>query len=307
MIYLTLIMIGLLCGLYYSRTVVAEMGIDIADSHLSMLNLTATNPARYRVLATYLVSLLSNAQNYPQVINVYTGLHALGFGVMFICLYHWLSCFVNRFLALAGVLIVATYMQLMLYVWANSLYNVFEVIFLCLALLVIRQAAPRWEWKYGVLIAIATLNRETAILLPILFGFIYLSRYRTRWYWFRLILFAGIWGVVYVALRLILGPAPDGITVAEIWRSNIGGEWRSQQAILKNVFFLPLWIGAIAGLRKSPQFVRSAALAALPYLFLFLVFALWNEVRLLLPVLVLALPPFLIYLQAELTPEAEAV
>lgn len=296
-IYSTLFELGLLCGLYYMRTVIPTVGAGIAAVHRSTLNGTISSPFRYRIFADFIVGLFSNPSNDIQIITTSSLLHALGFAVMFVSLYHWLQCFASRSMALVGVFLLAIYIQLMLYVWANSLCNVFEVIFLCLALIVIYKAPARWELGYGVLIVIATLNRETAILLPIIFALVYISRVKSGWFWVRLLTFFGLWAFVFIALRLILGIAPEGITVSEIWALNTGGGWWTEEAIIKNAFFIPVWIGALGGLRRSPRFVQMAFIAVLPYLVLFLIYGVWNEVRLLLPVLVLVLPPFLLYIR----------
>lgn len=291
--YALLFTVGLLCGLYYMRTVIASDGAVVVGHHLATLNATDSSPFRYRVLAGFLVNLLSDSQSATQIVLAACFFHAVGFGVMYICLFQWLQNFTDRSLALVGVLIVAVYMQLMLYMWGSSLYNVFEVVFLCIALNLLYRRSAHWEIGFAIVLVLATLNRETAVLLPISFVLAYRERITSGWYWSRAVAFFGLWGLVFVGLRVILGHAPDAITIGEVWALNTDGGWGTEEAILKNAFLVPIWIGAAAGFGNSPRFIRRIAPAVFPYLVLFLIFGVWNEVRLLLPVLVFVLPSFL--------------
>jgi len=284
---LTLMVTTALISAYsYAQTIGVQCQHYCAEITNSILDGTAASPYRYRVLSAWLVVPFTSAG----VPIAYSIAHALALPAMFVMLYAWLRAWMDEKTALIGVLLAAAFMPLMIQVWGIALYAPVEVILLCAGLLSLYRARRGWEAVYSAIIVLATLNRETAVLLPLAFMALHAPRGRSSWYRRRAALFLAMWGGVFVGLRLWLGAAPDTLTVAETWQMNTGGGWYSIVAMLKNAFFVPVWILAAVHARLAPAPLQRLALVGLPYLALCLVFGLWHEVRLLLPLLVLWLP-----------------
>ena len=232
----------------------------------------------------------------------YTLAHFVVFPVMMLAVYAWFRRWLSQQQAILGALIITALMPVMLRVWGTSLGAPLEVIFLCAGLILLDQQPLGFTSAFTLLIAVSALNRETAVLLPLAYATTQLARWRTPGYWLRGVLFGGVWAVVFIGLRLTLGSAPDDVPIAEAWRWNTSGTWHTVEAVFKNLFFLPIWLLYLNQLRAAPPFLKRLVPVALVYLGLFLLFAFWNEVRLLLPLLILALPVALRAVKMQLAP-----
>jgi hypothetical protein len=200
--------------------------------------------------------------------------------------------------ALGGAVFVAAYSPIMFGVYGTSLNNPLEVILLCAGLLWLLRG--RDGRSFAGLVVIATLNRETAVLLPLAYAALHLHDWRKPRIVGMAAVYFALWAAVFVGLRLALGPAPDQITVAQVFAANFGGGWNTSEAILNNAFLVPAWILAAMGYKAAPLPLKRLALVGVPYLGMLAVFALWNETRLLLPLFVLWLPLALRALEARM-------
>lgn len=134
---------------------------------------------------------------------------------------------------------------------------------------------------YTALVMLASLNRETGLLLV---GFYWAFFGFSR----RLLLLSVLWAAITVGLHLVYGPAPAQF-------GGLVGTFALNQetlpsALFANVLLLPLWIGAGYYWRGSSLLFKRLLVCVALYVGAFLVGAIWQEVRLLLPVLVVALP-----------------
>jgi len=104
------------------------------------------------------------------------------------------------------------------------------------------------------------------------------------------VLYAALALLTYGTLYLSIGAKPSEYTPAFMLAWNLEG-WRLE-AFVMNGGMLAVLIGAcLLGWRKSPILLRRLALVLLViYLPLWAVFAAWQEVRLLMPLLILLLP-----------------
>lgn len=138
---------------------------------------------------------------------------------------------------------------------------------------------------YAALVFVGTLNREmTGVLLVLAF---WALRGRD---WKRGLLFSAIFAVTYGGLRLVIGPRPVEYTFLQTLEAN-AASWQTIPAALKNLAFVPLWLVALARLRHADVRLRRLTLFIVPlYVLAFLLAALWQEVRLWLPVVIILLP-----------------
>jgi len=154
---------------------------------------------------------------------------------------------------------------------------------------------------FGIVIALATLNRETGILLalayPVVNLFLPADRRTTasassRRLWLSLI-FLLIWATIYAGLRLTLGNVAHIHDLAYLWHNNL--QRIASTLTYMMLFFGLAWVFAIAGIKRAPFFVRRTLWLIVPFAALFLVFGNWYEVRLLMTLYPLLLPPLLAY------------
>jgi hypothetical protein len=138
---------------------------------------------------------------------------------------------------------------------------------------------------FAGLVVLAALNRETNALLIVLAWFAFFPRR-----WRAGLLYAALAAATYGALRLAIGDTPNVFTTAYVLESNLAG-WRVQGAIVYGIMLLPLFLALVVGWRRADRLLRRLALVVLlPYMALFLALGAWQEVRLLMPVLILLLP-----------------
>lgn len=280
---LLLVLLGLLCSYLYSVGTGVHCDQACVQTHHAILDGTAFSPYRYRILAPLLIGFLP-----AMSVNLaYVAAHFLVFPLMFLFLDKWLRQFQSQNVAFIGSLILMAYMPMMLEDWWLSLYNALEVIFLCAGLALLVHRPRGWQPFFAALTIISTLNRETAILLPLAaLAMMWGERGAFRQFG----LFLVCWLTTFVALRLLLGGAPEYVSITQLWALNTSGGWQTTLAVVKQAFFMPIWILCIRHLRHAPMPLQRLALVGLPYVLLLLIFARWGEVRLLLPLLVLWLP-----------------
>jgi hypothetical protein len=142
------------------------------------------------------------------------------------------------------------------------------------------------------LIALATLNRETALFIPLAFLFTRFDIRRPQ-SWKLLVSFAiyiCIWFATFMGLRYSLGPAPHILTLAEIVVWNLQAPHPMEAIVHVGLFLGFFWIFALLGFRNAPAFCRRAVLVVPLYLVTVLVWGVWYEVRLLMPLYPIVIP-----------------
>jgi hypothetical protein len=286
LILLIVLSLGLTATLYYGRVLAACD--PCADYHRAIVAGTADSPHRYRILAPLVVQAVFSPRTDVDVLIAYMNAHALVLPLMLGCLLVYWRRWIGGVGALLGVVGVVAYSPIMFEVYGISLYNVLEVCLLCAGLLWLLSG--RAGVVFAALVALATINRETAVLLPLAYAALHLDKWRQPKVVLQAAGYLAVWAGVYGGLRVWLGPAPDQITVARIFAANLGGGWNTSQAVINNLIVLPVWIAAAMNWRSAPRQLQRIALVGVPYVLLLLVFALWNETRLLLPLFVFWLP-----------------
>jgi hypothetical protein len=159
---------------------------------------TAPPPGRYRVLVPYLHDVVSElTQGDRQV--VYLALRLIGWFASFCIFYAYLRTWFPIAGAMAGTALVAAGLPL---TFTNSWAHPDHVAELALFTLGCLTIARGWDVAFGVTLAFATLNRETAVFLVLLYA---IAGPLTRARLLKTIGFGAIWAVIFVGLRLWLG------------------------------------------------------------------------------------------------------
>lgn len=136
---------------------------------------------------------------------------------------------------------------------------------------------------FVALTIIASLNRETALIVPALvwafYGF-------TAWR--KLVVLTLVYAAVTIGLHIVLGSAPHmlGLEGTLIYNLQTIGD-----GLVINLVLLPLWAVFAMRFRYAPPILKRFAIVGVLYLAAIIVGGAWNEIlRLGLPVIVLLLP-----------------
>jgi branched-subunit amino acid transport protein AzlD len=160
----------------------------------------------------------------------------------------------------------------------------------------------------AVVIVLASLNRETSILIPLAFllGNCACSESRntksgllcapSRHVIGQFIMYASLSIFVLVIVRYLLGSAENVNSIPELWSINTT-EANLVKAVVNVALFLGIfWAFAVLGFRGAPDFIRRTSLVMPFYLIPIIVLGVWFEVRLLMPVYALLVPLGVSYL-----------
>ena len=281
-----LICLGLMMAVYYLNAF--RTCQPCAEWHRQTIAGEYLSPHQYRVLAPFLVQAVFNPQTDSAIRTGYVLAHAAALPVMLGALYLYWKRWVSELAALVGVLFVVAYSPLMFAVYGLSLNNPLEIIILYSGLLWLLSG--RAGVVFAALVVVGTLNRETALLLPLAYIALHLSEWKQPRVLVQAFSFFALWAAVFVGVRLIIGPVPDQITVAQVFAANTSSPWHMSQAAVNHGVLVALWALVAVGVRGADRRLQRLALIGLPYLGLLAVFALWNETRLLLPLFALWMP-----------------
>lgn len=262
----------------------------------------AMDPYRYRLLVPLALDLLQQSGAVPSGAVWLDRAYFLFFG----------GCFAGLFLAtrvmlttygwrptesLVGPLLLAALMPMAFRYHDFQPWTWPEALSIALVVIVLLKRA-NLAWVIGI-VALASLNRETALVLTAIPIAMALSRPRGSRLDHYLVKAAVGSFIVWSAIRLVLvfgvpGPASGRvIDLSEILRRNTNPESIFALAFTVALFVLPVLVPAIVGVVQGAvpgTALWIAAVTAPLFLGGYLVFALWIEVRVLVPAVVVLLP-----------------
>lgn len=244
-----------------------EMASNIIDG-------TAGQPFAYRILTPYLLLWLGG-NGLALFIFHFIG-RVLLFNLVYAWIRHWKG---SGYLAICvlHIAISMTYQT-----WYNSDYALTEAVLLTLAWLLIVKRLDN-VLLFTLLIIVGVLNREMTGFL------ILLSWLAVNWkQWRTGLVYCGVALTTLLAIRFSVD-APSTYTIAKIWGYNTDS-WMTSGAILYNLMLLPFWIFLYTQRRKIDTEYHHLLLTLIPYVILLLTFAIWQEIRLWIPVWLALLP-----------------
>jgi hypothetical protein len=255
--------------------------------HQGVLARTATAPDRYRLLAPLVVEgpMQVLRQWMPPDLafdRVYAVFYLAAMTALLWSQFAYLRVWFTDEQALIGVLLLASTLRITIRQHDYAPFSYLEPTFFAVGLLLMLNDRRVW---LGLLVAVASLNRETGIFLALLFA---VTHSLTRRNILTTMIYVAVSAGVFAGVRWLGGEAERYWEVGRIWRTNI-----SQPGLtLYNVTALlgVMWVFAITGFSRAPGFVRRAAIVIPVYAGAVAVWGLWWEVRLLLPLLPLVLP-----------------
>lgn len=287
------------------------------ESHRRIVEGEAFSPYQYRVLVPFaaegLIRLLSGAVSAKAAFLIAYGIYDLfAFGLLLFGLRAWLIRWFDEKLVLLALAYVGATLPIALQNHYYQPWSFIETGLFCLGLSAI--VAGRYLVLAGIVV-IASLNRETAVILPLaLLAFHWKADNAAarRGLLVAVALLAVSLGV-FVGLRAALGDAPREKTLAQILQHNLQPSSLAMTLLYTALFLGPFWLFALRGWSSAPVAIRRLFLVVPLYATAILIWGVWYEVRLWMPLYPIFLALALSYLKpfasssaAALMPQLEA-
>jgi hypothetical protein len=269
------------------------------ESHAAVLAGVADPALQYRVLVPWVMkpAIAFVARFVPADLafrRAYAVFHAVALTLLLASLYALCRFWFTSEQALVGTLLIGATLRLPLRpgeYWDfssipdTSIFSpgsLLDPVFVAAALWLARLDRTLW---LAIVVIVAALNSETALLLPFLYlltGTI--DRQRIA----RSAAYLLLCVTVLVALRIGIGQSGVFAGMTMTFRENLA---HLPSTVINLTLFLgPAWLLCVLGLRRAPSLVRGAALAAPIYLVAIAIWGYWWDVRNLMPLYPLLLP-----------------
>lgn len=268
----------------------------------------APSPYRYRILVPIAGEFLTKALSVVFPIKAafllsYAVYDLLAIFFLLVILFFWLRTWFNREQALIGVLFVAGTMPIALQDHYFQPWSLLEAGLFSAALLAIHR---KRYWLLALFVALASLNRETAVFIPLAFlvtiDMKSLLNARSRNEWKPILIFSGlflIWAAIFLGLRYFRGSASHIETIEGLLAQNTTRGSLFYTFVNGSLFLGGLWAFAFLGFRYAPSFIKRGALIIPLYLVTVMVWGVWKEVRLLMPLYPILVPLGLSFLYPQ--------
>ena len=305
---LLITLLGLtLGGLYFAS-------IDLRDPafsyglHERIIGGDAGSPYRYRVLVPILLELLTRAFSMAEPRDI-GFLHAsavydcLGLVAQLLALYALVRQWFSSTQSLVGVAFTCGVTLATFSYFTYQPWSILEVTFVSLGCIL----AYRGNWSaVGIVVLLASLNRETGIFLPLalLLGSVdaghpfdvaavraAFARRETRLAFAFVLMSTG----VFAGLRLVRGSADPVDALGDVIVRNLQPDHLAAAGMVVPLFLGIGWIFAFYGVARAPQFVRRVGRIVPFYLAAFALWGWWREVRILTTLYPIVIPLILAY------------
>lgn len=259
---------------------------DIVSPYLYrvLVPFTTAVPARYLIAQGWLEVLAANLIYIS--LSIVIGL-AVTLGA-----YAFLRQYFNRVVSGIGVWVFVLACLPALYLDGIKFYSWLEIAMLLWIGVLAGRATHHWGYALSLagMIVLATLNRETGMIGAVLTFLVIWPRDRKLALQLgALLVVAGV--VTYGGVRLWRGQAPHQFTFAEIVEFNMTTlRYDGANLMLKWLVILIPGLVGLMGWRNLPSELRLLQVFTLVYLPFILVFGVWQEIRLLAPLLIPLIP-----------------
>jgi hypothetical protein len=280
-VFLVLLGSAVVQGGLYHRLINVPKAREQFSFHRQILDGSAPCPYRYRLLVPLAIESLRAVSPSRRPLMAfrfasYAATLAI-FVFLFAALYAYFRQWFGKPESLSGVLCAASTMAVAMRDHFYQPWSFLEPGLFAIGLLFVRQ---RRDAAFVALTAVAALNRETAVFLPMAFAFMRLGPGSSRRDAMVFAASFAAWGAVFFGLVALRGWSGYVLGLDELWALNLRF-WRV--AVRQNALFLGfVWILAAAGWRKAAPDLRRSALIVPFYLVSVAVFGIWYEVRLLM-------------------------
>ena len=263
------------------------------ELHNQIIEGTALSPYRYRILVPFMAEFLTKA--FSNVLSdrisfllSYVIYDLLAVFFLLEILFLWLRTWFSREHALIGILYIASTIPIALRNHYFQPWSLLEAGLFSAALIAIHQK------RYLLLVSLvmlASLNRETAVFIPLAFLLASLDvrnilKARGKVNWDTILIFGYLfllWVVIFLGLRYFRGNAPNTVTMKELLTRNMTEDSLFNMFVNGSLFFGSFWVFICLGFRYAPILIKRIALIVPLYLIIVIVWGVWYEVRLLIP------------------------
>jgi len=260
--------------------------------HERILRGDAPAPYRYRVLVPKSVELLrmefakqlGEDRAFQAAFALFDFLALL---LLLASLFAYLRIWFDPGMSLLGVFAVSLTMLVAMADHFYQPWSLLEASLFPLALILIRRD---WTIAFLSLVVIGALNRETSVFLPLLYLLGHWTLYEEkgsghlprRALAVALLAFA-LWAAIQLSLRTMLGAAEPVHSLPQLLAKNLDTHSLARTARNLGQFMLPFVFFIVPGFRRAPAFVKRTTLLLPPYLAAYLIWGIWYEMRLLMP------------------------
>lgn len=236
---------------------------------------TIDAPFVYRPLTPAVIVALGNTP------PVFIAFQFVMLYIFFMLLWGWIEHWGG--IPAVGVALATVALSVMWPTYFYSVYTVTEWVLWLIGLhMLVRSPKPL---AYALLVAVAATNREMTAVLLVCSWFALQPR---QWRWGLVYVAIGL--AVYGVIRWLVGDVESRYTLQYVFVHNVYSP-QTVPGLVLNALLLPLWIACVVSWRRAPYHLRRLfVVVSVVYLPLWLAFALWQEVRLLMPIVILALP-----------------
>lgn len=245
---------------------------------------TGPYPDQYRVLTYYIAYLLIHA-GIPFSI-AFSILRFVFTAASFFVLYRYLENWLKPVTALLGIFIMAAVLPATYLFYAMQPADPLNMLVFFLAILILLKKRDIW---FLPLVIIGMLNRETAIILPLIFLFVRFGIAPVRYWLTKFFTYSFVSLSIYIGLRIIFGiKAPYAPTsLLHYWWTNLT-DWQTWLQLIGFFGFFLLF--AFQKWREKPEFLRRMALILPIFFLIHFTVGYMREVRYFIPLLPIILP-----------------
>lgn len=293
---------------YFSRVDVPNYGFRI-ELHNQIIAGTAPAPYRYRILVPVIAELCDRGLSAlipakAAFLAAYGIYDFLSIAFLLLSLFYWLRVWFTREQTLIGCLFVAATVPIAFQ--PDQYFQPWSILESGLFSAALFAMHKRRYWLLWVIVALASLNRETALLIPL--AFLLTTQWsnnsneeNTSWRKPVLILFGLLLtsGAELVGVHLLRGSSVQVITVRELMRTNLTPRELQRTLVNWSLFLGGFWTFASLGFSRAPKFLRRVAWVIPPYLLAIAIWGVWHEVRLLMVLYPILIPLGLLHLYPQ--------
>jgi hypothetical protein len=253
----------------------------------------APPPARYRVLVPFLLTRLARLTGWP-LQSIWYATRLLAFWGSLLVFHVYLRTWFDTPIAILGTFVVAATLPL---TFTNSWGHPDDVAELLLFTAACLAIARNWTIAFGLLLALAALNRETSVFLVILF---FAAAPLTRQHVVETAAYGALWAFIYAGLRVERGlQTYDPFQVRENWAflkllPPAYDPYYRRYAYFGLALFGPLAAIAAAAWARVPRFMKASLLVAPLFAAVCFTFSSIIETRIFTPLYPLVIPAFLV-------------
>ena len=253
-----------------------------SNLHYQIIAGVAESPYRYRILIPYITEMLNR---FMPLEVAYMTYFLISISLFLLTLYYWIKSYTKTQTSLLVTILFAALLPIYLKDHFFQPWTLFESLVFVVSLFLIKYDKVI---LLGFVIIIATLNRETGIFIVSLYGLNQFDKImnkelnREKLFF---VFFTFLWITTYGSLRFFLGSSNHITPILDILIFNL-----SNRSIFLTIFNWTfslgiLWYFFLSGLSYNDRFLSKIKYLIPIYLIVILVFGVWYEVRLLIPIM----------------------